>query len=64
MAEAQQATVLDDLSDKTNYLVLADLTAGKTIQKKAMSLNGKGAAIQVMDAVAFRDFLSRLRMNC
>ena len=57
MAEAQQATVLDDLSDKTNYLVLADLTAGKTIQKKAMSLNGKGAAIQVMDAVAFRYFV-------
>jgi uncharacterized protein YjbI with pentapeptide repeats len=53
MAEAQQATVLADLSDKTDFLVLADLNAGKTIQKKAESLNRKGATIQVMDITAF-----------
>ncbi len=57
MAEAQQAKVLDDLTDKIDYLVLADLNAGKTVQKKAMTLNGKGATIQVMDSAAFRDFV-------
>jgi uncharacterized protein YjbI with pentapeptide repeats len=57
MAEAQQATVLDDLTDKVDYLVLADLSAGKTIQKKATSLNAKGAAIQVMEPAAFRELV-------
>ncbi len=53
LAEAQKGTVRDDLDEKAHYLVLADLSAGKTIQKKVMSLNGKGAAIQVIDADAF-----------
>jgi uncharacterized protein YjbI with pentapeptide repeats len=55
MAEAQQGTVCDDLTDKVDYLVLADLSAAKTIQKKAMTLNGKGATIQVIDADAFKN---------
>jgi uncharacterized protein YjbI with pentapeptide repeats len=54
MAAAQQGKVSDDLDAKTDYLVLADASAGKTIQKKALALNGKGAAIQVIDADAFR----------
>src|SRR5690242_15784645 len=54
LAEAQQGTVVDDLDDKVGYLVLADLNAGKTIQKKAVSLNAKGASIQVIDADAFK----------
>jgi uncharacterized protein YjbI with pentapeptide repeats len=55
MAEAQDGKVCDDLDDKVHYLVLADLTAGKTIQKKALSLNGKGATIQVIDVDAFKN---------
>jgi uncharacterized protein YjbI with pentapeptide repeats len=54
MAAAQQGKVADDLDAKTDYLVLADANAGKTIQKKAVALNGKGATIQVIDADAFR----------
>ncbi len=57
MAEAQQATVLDDLTDKVDFLVLADLNAGKTVQKKAATFNGKGATIQVMDSAAFRELV-------
>jgi hypothetical protein len=53
MAEAQQGKVLDDLDATVDYLVLANANAGKTIQKKALALNGKGAAIQVIDADAF-----------
>jgi len=53
LAQVQQGKVVDDLDDKVDYLVLADLNAGKTIQKKAMTLNGKGAAIQVIDVDAF-----------
>ena len=45
LAEAQQGTVCDDLDAKVDYLVLPDLGTGKTIQKKALSLNAKGAAI-------------------
>lgn len=55
LAEAQQGTVCDDLHGKVDYLVLADLSAGKTIQKKAASFNAKGATIQVLDADGFRD---------
>jgi uncharacterized protein YjbI with pentapeptide repeats len=54
MAEAQQGKILDDLDAATDYLVLADASAGKTIQKNAVTLNGKGASIQVIDADAFR----------
>src|SRR5262249_22915359 len=54
MADAQQGTVRDDLDAKMDYLVLADVSASKTIQKKAMSLNAKGASIQVIDADAFK----------
>ncbi len=54
MACAQRGTVREDLDAKTDYLVVADLSAGKTIQKKALALNAKGAAIQVIDADAFK----------
>lgn len=54
LAEAQQGQVADGLDARTDYLVLADAGAGKTIQKKAVSLNGKGATIQVIDGDAFR----------
>lgn len=54
MAEAWGGKVLDDLDAEVDYLVLADATAGKTIQKKALTLNAKGAAVQVIDADAFR----------
>lgn len=54
IAQAQQGTVLDDLDAKTDYLILADASAGKTIQKKAAALTAKGAAIQVIDADAFK----------
>ncbi len=54
MAEAQAGTLTEDLDAKTDYLVLADLNAGKTIQKKVVSLNGKGATIQVIDVEEFK----------
>jgi uncharacterized protein YjbI with pentapeptide repeats len=55
MAEAQQGAVCDDLSDKVDYLVLADLSGGKTIQKKVVARNAKGAAIQVIDVDGFKN---------
>src|SRR5690349_11049665 len=54
MAKAQQGKIKDDVDLSVDYLVLADLNAGKTLQKKAMSLNAKGASIHVIDADAFR----------
>ena len=54
MAEAQGATVAEDLDKSSDYLVLPELATGKTIQKKAMSLIAKGATIQVIDAADFR----------
>lgn len=54
LARLQQGIVCDDLDPKVDYLVLADLNAGKTVQKKAMTLNGKGAAIQVIDVDNFK----------
>jgi uncharacterized protein YjbI with pentapeptide repeats len=53
LAKAQGGTVVKVLDGKVDYLVLADLSAGKTIQKKVMTLNAKGAAIQVIDEAAF-----------
>jgi uncharacterized protein YjbI with pentapeptide repeats len=55
MAEAQQGAVCDDLTEKVDYLVLADLGAGKTLQKKTVALNAKGATIQVIDVDAFKN---------
>jgi hypothetical protein len=54
LAEAQRGTVNDDVSDKVDFLVLADLSIGKAIQKKAVTLNAKGATIQVIDADGFK----------
>lgn len=54
LAEAQRGIVGEELDAKTDYLVVADLSGGKTIQKKAMALNGKGATIQVIDSDGFR----------
>ncbi len=57
MAEAQQGVIAVEIDANTNYLVLADLSAGKTIQKKAASLNARGASLQVIDADAFRELV-------
>jgi len=54
MAEVQQGKVLDELDASTDFLVLADAAASKTVQKKALALNGKGASIQVLDGDALR----------
>ena len=53
MAEAQSGTVVTELDSSVNYLVLPDLSQGKTIQKKLASLNAKGAAIQLIDRADF-----------
>ena len=53
IAEAQQGEVVEDVDANLNYLVVPDLSAGKTIQKKVASLNGRGASIQVIDVDAF-----------
>src|SRR5437867_3698285 len=54
MAEAQGATIASDLHKSIEYLVLSELTSGKTAQKKVASLNAKAASIQVIDAESFR----------
>ncbi|HEX3600464.1 MAG TPA: pentapeptide repeat-containing protein [Lacipirellulaceae bacterium] len=54
MAHAQQGSVRDDLDASVDYLVCADLNSSKSIQKKALALNGKGASIQVIDTDQFR----------
>jgi len=56
LAEAQQGVIIDELDASVTHLVLPDLTAGKTVQKKAASLNAKGAAIQVLAANDFETF--------
>jgi hypothetical protein len=53
MPEAQQATIADDLDATVTHLVLADTSAGKTVQKKAATLVAKGATIQTLDAAGF-----------
>jgi uncharacterized protein YjbI with pentapeptide repeats len=53
LAAAQGGSVQDALDATTDYLVVADSSASKTDQKKALSLNGKGASIQVIDRGAF-----------
>lgn len=58
MAEAQQAQIAEDLDNSVTHLVLPDLTAGKTVQKKVVSLNAKGAAIQVLDSAAFEALIA------
>lgn len=53
LAAAHGGSVAKDLGPKVDYLVVADASGSKTTQKKAMSLNAKGASIQVIDADAF-----------
>jgi len=50
LVEAQQGTIAPVVIKSLDYAVLADLSAGKTIQKEIASLNAKGAHIQVLDA--------------
>jgi NAD-dependent DNA ligase len=45
MAQAQGGTIADEPDASTDYLVLADLAGGKTIQKKVASLNTKPEAL-------------------
>jgi uncharacterized protein YjbI with pentapeptide repeats len=54
IVEAHQGKRAFDLESNTNYLVIADASAGKTVQKRAASLNAKGASIRVMSAADFR----------
>jgi uncharacterized protein YjbI with pentapeptide repeats len=58
LVEAQQGTLVVVLNARTHYLVIADLAAGKTVQKEAATFNAKkGAAIQTIDADAFLQLL-------
>ena len=54
LARMQSATIVEDLDNKSDYLVIPDMTGGKTVQKKAQSLNSKGASIQVIDGGDFK----------
>src|SRR5256885_1071436 len=54
LVQLQGGKVVKDLDKASDYLVLADPTAGKTIQQKALSLNGKGATIQVIGCEDFK----------
>ncbi len=53
MVDAQQGVVVEELDESADFLVLRDLSGGKTIQKLALSLNANGAGIQTIDADAF-----------
>jgi len=57
MAAAHKGKIAGDLDAAVDYLVIPDLSGGKTIQDKARRLNAKGAAIQTIDAVAFGQML-------
>src|SRR5947199_384177 len=52
-AEAQQGLITDKLDKDLDILVVPELPAGQTIQKKVQTLNAKGASIQLMDAESF-----------
>jgi uncharacterized protein YjbI with pentapeptide repeats len=58
MVEAQQGMVVEALDAAVDFLVLRDLASGKTIQKQVLSLNTKGAAVQVIDADAFEKLVA------
>src|SRR5262245_34127704 len=53
MAEAQQATIQKSLNSATDYLVINDLSGGKTVQKQVVALNSKGASVRVIGADDF-----------
>ena len=54
---AHGGRVVEDIGPSVDYVVLADATAGKTVQKKADSLNKKGANVQVIDVGSFEQML-------
>ena len=58
MAEAQQGLIAEALDKSVDYLVIASLSGGKTVQKQALSLNAKGASIQVIDADGFEKLVT------
>jgi len=49
MIQLQQGKLVDDLDKSVDYLVVADMSSGMPAQRKAQSLNSKGASIQVLD---------------
>jgi uncharacterized protein YjbI with pentapeptide repeats len=54
MVQAQQGTIAKDLTKAVDYLVLAEFSVSKTLLKKAVALNSKGAAIQVIEGADFQ----------
>lgn len=58
MTQAHGGAVAATLDAKVTHLVLPDLASGTTLQKKADSLRKKGATIEVMDAVGFRELVA------
>src|SRR5688572_5478823 len=58
MIRAQQGKVVKKLDASVDYLVLSDLSGGKTVQKQAAALNAKGATIQILEADAFMQMLA------
>lgn len=54
LVKLHQGKVVDALHANTDFLVVPELGKGKTAQKKAASLNARGAAIQTLDLQAFQ----------
>src|SRR5690348_16344871 len=57
LARMQSATIAEDLEPNCDYLVIPDMTRSKTVQKKAQSLNSKGASIRIVDAGDFKQLV-------
>jgi len=53
LVKAHGGTLATALNAKIDYLVLPDLSTGKTVQKAASALNAKGAGIQIIDTNDF-----------
>lgn len=52
MIQLQQGKLVDDLDKSVDYLIVSDMASGMPAQRKAQTLNSKGASIQVLDVAA------------
>ena len=71
MIRLQQGKLVDDLDKSVDYLVVSDMSSGMPAQRKAQSLNSKGASIKVLDIAGLdtiacpkvRDIIEIIRMG-
>lgn len=63
MIQLQQGKLVDDLDKSVDYLVVAEMSSGMPAQKKAQSLNSKGANIQILDIAGLDKVASPTEQN-